>query len=128
MALGAIAMSVPKFIIGTYEAGTVRTSDYCSRGNSTSRDPLCYGETDWYYNLLFVVGEVMLASGCVPLFVLVPAHINDVTTSEQCGLYLGLYWGVYTLGNAVGYAVGMPVLNVWVDIQQVSFFSQSVDV
>ena len=61
----------------------------------------------------------MLAAGCVPLFVLVPAHINDVTTPQQCGLYLGSYWGVYTLGNAVGYAVGMPVLNVWVDIEQV---------
>lgn len=121
MVMGSILLSIPKFAIGTYYAGVARTTDYCQK-NVTSTDVTCSSPQEWYYEFMFILGNVLLGIGATPLYTLAPAHIDEVTRRGQGSLFMGIYYAACAIGPALGFIIGMPVLNAWVDIVQVSIF------
>ena len=119
MVIGCLTMTIPKFVIGTYGKGLGRSDDFCRNSNSTGIKPDCLGSAEWYYNFIFILGEVLLGIGATPLFTLGTAHIVEVTDRGQGSLYLGVYYAACAFGPALGFIIGMPILNTWVDITQV---------
>ena len=130
MAVGAVLLSVPKYIIGTYRAGLEQTSDFCSNTTLTGTPQLaCRAPKEWYYEFIFVVGNILLGIGATPLYTLAPAHIDEVSSRAQGSLYMGIYYAACGIGPALGYIIGMPILDKWVDLEQVRVcvFAFSVD-
>ena len=120
MAIGAVLLSVPKYIIGTYRAGLEQTSDFCSNTTLTGTAQLaCRAPKEWYYEFIFVVGNILLGIGATPLYTLAPAHIDEVSSRAQGSLYMGIYYAACGIGPALGYIIGMPILDKWVDLEQV---------
>jgi len=119
MAMGAVLTSVPKYIIGVYDVGTVRDTDFCHFSNNSTRTPECGGSAEWYYTLIFLLGNILIGTGATPLYVLGPAHLDEITSRGQNGLYSGIFYASAALGPALGFIIGLPILNTWVDITQV---------
>ena len=120
LSAGAIILTIPKFISGTYEAGIERTSDFCHVENNIKENISCEGNDKWYYQFFFILGYVVMGIGSVPLYTLVPAHLEDVTNRGRSSLFMGIYYAFSAIGPAVGFIIAMPVLNKWVDLKQVS--------
>ena len=126
MAAGAVLLSVPKYIIGGYHAGIQRDTDFCRYTQGLTYIPECGGSSPWYYTMIFLGGNIIMGIGATPLYVLGPAHIDEITTRGQNGLYNGVFAMSAALGPAIGFIIGLPILNTWVDIEEVSlrfFFS-----
>ena len=120
MACGCFIITIPKYIIGEYSAGIQLSTDFCqSASNNTVADLKCNEGTLWYYKGLFALGFVLMGVGATPLYTLAPAHIEEVTNRGQGSLYLGIYYAAAVFGPAVGFIIGLPILNTWVDINQV---------
>lgn len=119
MAIGAVVASLPKYIIGEYKAGVQVKSDFCRYSTSSRHRPECGGAAEWYYTFIFIVGNVLLGIGATPIYVLGPAHIDEITTRGQNSLYTGIFFASAALGPALGFIIGLPILNTWVDIKQV---------
>ena len=127
MALGAAANAVPKFLIGPYEAGVSQSRDFCREGfggNSTSLGGGldCGGGSggSWYYQLIFILGNVLFGIGATPLYTLAPAHLDEVTSRGGGSVFMGFFYAACALGPALGFMIGKPVLNTYVDLVLVS--------
>lgn len=120
MATGALVASTPKFIIGSYNVGFERFSDFCHLSNTTAGDTKCESSSEWYYMFLFILGNILMGIGATPLYTLGPAHIDEITERGQGSLYLGVYYAAAAVGPALGFIIGMPILDTWVDVTQVS--------
>ena len=119
MAIGAFIASMPKYIIGEYKAGIQAKTDVCRLSPISAPSSECGGAADWYYTLIFITGNVLLGIGATPIYVLGPAHIDEITTRGQNSLYTGIFFGSAALGPALGFIIGLPILNTWVDLKQV---------
>ena len=125
LAGGAVIVAVPKFVMGTYRAGIERTTDFCS-ANTTSHAmaELLGGSCDTiepiYYKVIFTIGFVLMGFGAVPLWTLIPSHLEEVTGRRSSSIYLGIYYGTSSIGPAIGFLVGKPILSEWVDMDKVS--------
>ena len=119
MASGAVLLSVPKYIIGGYHAGKERDSDFCQYSTMNSYLPECGGSSPWYFTMIFLGGNLIMGIGATPLYVLGPAHIDEITKRGQNGLYNGIFATAAALGPAIGFIIGLPILNTWVDIEEV---------
>ena len=119
MALGAALLSVPKYIIGGYQAGIERDTDFCQYPTGSKYMPECGGASPWYFTMIFLGGNLIMGIGATPLYVLGPAHIDEITTRGQNGLYNGVFAMSAALGPAIGFIIGLPILNTWVDIEEV---------
>lgn len=120
MAAGAVLLSVPKYIIGGYHAGIQRDTDFCRYTQGEAYIPECGGSSPWYFTMIFLAGNLIMGIGATPLYVLGPAHIDEITTRGQNGLYNGIFAMSAALGPAIGFIIGLPILNTWVDIEEVS--------
>ena len=123
MALGAATNAVPKFLIGPHVGGMEQSRDFCrSIGNTTSSpDNNCDGGSqEWYYHLIFILGNVLFGIGATPLYTLAPAHLDEVTSRGQGSFYMGIFYALCAVGPALGFMIGKPVLNTYVDLVQVS--------
>ena len=119
MTLGAVLTSVPKYLVGSYNAGTERDVDFCQLSSGTPSNPECGGKSEWYYTLIFLAGNALIGIGATPLYVLGPAHLDEITDRGKNGLYVGIYYAAAAVGPALGFIMGLPILNTWVDITQV---------
>uniref|UniRef100_A0A7M5XGD7 Solute carrier organic anion transporter family member n=1 Tax=Clytia hemisphaerica TaxID=252671 RepID=A0A7M5XGD7_9CNID len=118
MACGAVLTSVPKYIIGTYDVGTERDTDFCRFSVTSTHTPICGGSAEWYYTLIFLAGNAMIGIGATPLYVLGPSHLDEITHRGQNALYTGIFYACAALGPALGFIIGLPILNTWVDLEQ----------
>lgn len=127
MTFGAVLTSVPKYIIGTYDAGTERDVDFCRFSTTSTVQPECGGKSEWYFTLIFLAGNALLGIGATPLYVLGPAHLDEITDRGKNGLYVGIYYAAAAVGPALGFIIGLPILNTWVDLKQPENSNLSTD-
>ena len=72
------------------------------------------------YIAVFIVGHILLGIGACSIWTLVPAHLEDITDRETGSVYIGVYQCViFAIAPALAFLTGNPILNTWVDIQQV---------
>ena len=125
MTFGAVLTSVPKYIIGTYRAGTERDVDFCRFSTTPAVPRDCGGKSEWYYTLIFLAGNALLGIGATPLYILGPAHLDEITDRGKNGLYVGIFYAAAAVGPALGFIIGLPILNTWVDLKQVCMIVNS---
>ena len=64
---------------------------------------------------------------CYSLYVLGPAHLDEITDRGKNGLYVGIYYAAAAVGPALGFIIGLPILNTWVDLKQPENSNLSTD-
>lgn len=119
LSIGAIAFTIPKYLIGPYEAGVERDEDFCSTGHLQNLQH-CRKTSEWVYNAFFFLAQILMGVGATPLYTLGPAHIDEITIRGDGSLYLGIFYAAAALGPGIGFVIGLPILNTWIDINQVS--------
>lgn len=120
LSIGAIVFTIPKYLIGPYVAGVERDEDFCSIGHLHNLQH-CKKTSEWVHNAFFFLAQILMGIGATPLYTLGPAHIDEITTRDDGSLYLGVFYAAAALGPGIGFVIGLPILNTWVDINQVSF-------
>ena len=68
------------------------------------------------YRVIFILGFILMGCGSVPLWTLVPAHLEEVTERKWSSIYMAVYYCVNAVGPAIGFLVGKPILSKWVDL------------
>ena len=120
--VGAVIISLPKFIMGTYEANLSKGTEFCVRYNSTSERPTPE-QNSFVYMAILAVGFIVHGLGNTSLWTLVPAHIEDLVDRSTSSFYIGIYESiVHALSPALAFLIGKPLLNVWVDLYQVCHY------
>ena len=126
--LGCLMFALPHVLVGKYtpiEFSKADTGDLCLF-NITGKPPdneLCTeakGHTAWKYMLVFVGAKLLLGAGTTPLFTLGPAYIDENVSPKVAPMYLGVWFTATCFGPGIGYVAGGSLLNVWVDLIQVS--------
>ena len=123
MSLGAVIVSLPKFIMGTYDVGDAsgKERDFCAMRNKTTRVVSSTSEkSSSVYLTVFFVGFIVHGFGASVIWTLVPAHTEDVIDRTSSSVYIGIYQSIsLAIAPAVGFLIGKPMLSQWVDIFQV---------
>lgn len=124
--IGFFIMSIPHYLVPAYDAGIARVTDICMM-NGTNRTDGAATEQRNHGNYLFVflVGNAFLGLGATPLYSLGLAHIDENTNRKTSSMYYGIVAVISVIGPAVGYVAGNPILNIFVDIEQVLYISLS---
>lgn len=118
---GIVITTVPQFISPPYVVGVERVTDACLARNTTAENSECQQRIDnRIYLFIFIIGRSIMALGPVPLYALGFAHIDETTDRGQNSLYIGIMEAFSALGPAAGFMLGKPILNIYVDIKQVS--------
>ncbi|XP_057309721.1 solute carrier organic anion transporter family member 4C1-like [Hydractinia symbiolongicarpus] len=118
---GIVITTIPQFISPPYEVGVERVTDACQARNTTGENSECQQRIDnQIYLFIFIIGGSIMALGPVPLYGLGFAHIDETTDRGQNSLYIGIMEAFSALGPAAGFMLGKPILNIYVDIKQVS--------
>lgn len=116
MMFGAVLVSIPKFIIGPYTAGTDQFDDFCNNNGTVSNGDTCPPSQAWFYQLIFNLGFIIMGFGATPLYTLGPAHIDEVTSISKSSVYLGIFYAAAATGPAIGFITAMPVLDTWIEL------------
>ena len=90
----------------------------CSGGNLSS-DAGVENELDVLP--IFLLGYALVGVGVTPLYSLGAAHIDSITRRKESSLYFAIFAVTGFVGPAVGFLAGNPVLNIYVDLDQVYF-------
>ncbi|XP_076095972.1 solute carrier organic anion transporter family member 4A1-like isoform X1 [Mytilus galloprovincialis] len=126
MAFGCLVFSLPQFI-GEKYAYTISDSskngsdNLCSTRNKTSSCSSDVGEIKEYYKVyyaLFIVGQMLLGIGAVPMFTIGLSYIDENCKQKLTSFYIGLTLCSDAVGVATGYIVGGSFLNVFVDVDK----------
>ncbi|XP_031568522.1 solute carrier organic anion transporter family member 4C1-like [Actinia tenebrosa] len=127
-AIGCLIFALPHALIGAYypssnkdENITFTRQDLCSVKNKTAMDNvLCVSsyDSDWYYILIFVCGQLFMGAGTTPLYSLGPAYIDENVKPKNMPLYLGVWFASSIMGPGLGFVLGGLVLGVFVDLKQ----------
>ncbi|CAG2204509.1 SLCO4A [Mytilus edulis] len=126
MAFGCLVFSLPQFI-GEKYAYTISDSskngsdNLCSTRNTTSSCSSDVGEIKEYFKVyyaLFIVGQMLLGIGAVPMFTIGLSYIDENCKQKLTSFYIGLTLCSDAVGVATGYIVGGSFLNVFVDVDK----------
>ena len=135
-AVGFFTISIPQYIVPIYKAGVVLVTDTCRiRSNITTAGPALSfatspltdcsqtissaGEHDFDVLPIFLLGYALVGVGVTPLYSLGAAHIDSITQRKESSLYFAIFGVIGFVGPAAGFLAGNPVLNIYVDIDQV---------
>ncbi|CAG2204508.1 SLCO4A [Mytilus edulis] len=127
MAFGCLVFSLPQFI-GEKYAYTISDSskngsdNLCSTSNTTSSCSSDVDDIKEYfkaYYALFIVGQMLLGIGAVPMFTIGLSYIDENCKQKLTSFYIGLTFCSAAVGVAIGYIVGGNVLNVFVDVDKI---------
>ncbi|CAC5369902.1 SLCO4A [Mytilus coruscus] len=97
------------------------SDNLCSTRNTTSSCSSDVDEIKEYfkaYYALFIVGQMLLGIGAVPMFTIGLSYIDENCKQKLTSFYLGLTFCSAAVGVAIGYIVGGNVLNVFVDVDK----------
>lgn len=125
IALGLFVITIPHYMISRYEAGVALITDTCrvKSMNSTSGDTSICEQTvtdkSKYFGI-FIIGYILMGLGVTPLYSLGYAHINDIVGRGKGSIYLGIVGTVAAIGPAAGFMLANPIVNIFVDLVQVS--------
>ena len=120
--LGLFVISLPYFITPLYSVGVVQITDTCRMNATLSTD--CQQQQDYdgdQINVLpiFLLGYSLIGIGVTPIYSLGLAHIEETTTRKESSMYFATLSILGFFGPAAGFVAGNPILNVYVDINQV---------
>ena len=136
-AVGFFTISIPQYIVPIYKAGVVLVTDTCRSttsnitaaefpssvtdcsGGNLSSDAGVENELDVLP--IFLLGYALVGVGVTPLYALGAAHIDSITRRKESSLYFAIFAVTGFVGPAVGFLAGNPVLNIYVDLDQVCF-------
>ena len=124
IALGLFVLTIPHYMISKYEAGVTLITDTCRvNTNSTSENTSICEQTvtdkSKYFGI-FIIGYILMGLGVTPLYSLGYAHINDIVGRGKGSIYLGIVGTVAAIGPAAGFVLANPIVNIFVDLVQVS--------
>ena len=128
IAMGLFVITIPHYMAPKYVTGVALITDTCRqpvKGNLTSASSkgACV-QTDSIdksrYFGVFALGYMLMGVGVTPLYSLGYAHINEIVGRSKASIYLAIVGMIATVGPAVGFMIGNPIVNVFVDLKQVS--------
>ncbi|CAG2187542.1 SLCO4A [Mytilus edulis] len=110
--------SIPYFI----DSSKNGSDNLCSTSNTTSSCSSDVDDIKEYfkaYYALFIVGQMLLGIGAVPMFTIGLSYIDENCKQKLTSFYIGLTFCSAAVGVAIGYIVGGNVLNVFVDVDKI---------
>ncbi|XP_070568567.1 solute carrier organic anion transporter family member 4C1-like [Ptychodera flava] len=118
MSAGALVWSIPQFTSGLYVAGT---NDFplplCEHGNTTTiEDVELSTESLSNYFYVFLLAQLLLGIGATPLYTVGYAWVDENTTTNKSGWYIGLMSAMSSMGIALGFVLGALCLGIYTDI------------
>ena len=123
LGIGCLIFAMPQWLSGDYIPIVARTSDLCLTGTSynatTPTEQQICKTSDWYYILIFVLGQLLIGAGASPIYTLCTAFIDENVSRKNSGICLAVFYTVSGLGPALGYVLGGYFLTIYVDIDQV---------
>lgn len=126
IALGLSVLTIPHYMISKYEAGVALITDTCRVKSMNSTAPentsICEQtviDKSKYFGI-FIIGYILMGLGVTPLYSLGYAHINDIVGRGKGSIYLGIVGTVASIGPAAGFMLANPIVNIFVDLVQVS--------
>ena len=127
---GAFLFVLPQALIGPYYPSSNRLSnssfkeqDLCTlKSDNGDLGDVCVStySSEWYYMMLFVVGQLLMGAGTTPLYSLGPAYLDENVHPKNMPIYLGFWFASSILGPGMGFILGGAMLSIFVDIKQVS--------
>ena len=131
LGLGCLIFALPQLLIGQYEPAIAQTADLCQNNqmllNTSNASETNCKSSKWYNMLVFAVGQFIIGAGCSPVYNLGAASLDENTSRENSGVYLGIYYAVSIIGSGMGFILGGHFLTIYIDIAQVCF-SITVDI
>lgn len=128
LGIGCLVFAMPQWLSDKYVPIVAQASDLCLREmsrNITSTEQVCK-TSEWYYILVFVLGQLLIGAGASPVYSLCTAFIDENVSRKNSGICLAIFYTVSGLGPAFGFLFGGLFLTIYVDIVQVSLMTCSV--
>ncbi|XP_070181232.1 solute carrier organic anion transporter family member 4A1-like [Littorina saxatilis] len=124
MALGCLLFVLPHFLGGKYtytvSGGTTNsTGNLCAIGQNKTTCDQQEPETTSDMYPFFLIGQVLLGVGAVPMFTVGLTYIDENTKPKMTSFYTGIIFASAACGVAVGYVTGGQTLSLFVDIDTV---------
>ena len=123
LGIGCFVFAMPQWLSGKHTPNVARTSGLClgeiTLNTTTPADQICK-TTEWYYILIFVLGQLLIGAGASPVYTLCAAFIDENVSRKNSGICLAVFYTVSGLGPALGFVLGGYFLTIYVDIEQVS--------
>ncbi|XP_069748469.1 solute carrier organic anion transporter family member 4C1-like isoform X2 [Narcine bancroftii] len=120
LGLGSLVFALPHFSSGLYNYG-VQIRDICVPSNGNSTTQACNSATkSSNFLYLFFLGQLLHGVGGTPLYTLGTAYIDDCVPNDKTSLYVGIGTGMSVLGPAIGYVLGGQMLDIYIDVNDVS--------
>ena len=92
------------------------------RLSSNGTSEFCFDQYGgrWYYLFIFFLAQLLMGGGTTPLYTLGPAYIDENVHPKSSPLYLAVFFSMSLLGPGMGFISGGSLLNIYIDITQVS--------
>ena len=123
--LGCLLFVLPQALVGRYEpllnSNGFATGEVC-RLNVNGTSEFCFAQYGgrWYYIFIFFLGQLLMGAGTTPMFTLGPAYIDENLHPKSSPVYLAIFFAFTLLGPGLGFISGGSLLNIYIDITQVS--------
>ena len=128
--------TLPHFIIGRYDPpDSSLPSLLCRKPESSNTSPASLNTTvasndceenliaDWYYLAIMLIGQFVAGTGSISLFAFTPTCFQESVSDKNIPIFLGLWQASTFVGPLVAFGISEPLLELYVDITQVVFFS-----
>lgn len=129
--LGCLLFVLPQGLVGRYQpllaSNGLTNGQVCRLGvNGTSE--VCFADYggQWYYMLIFFMGQLLMGAGTTPLYTLGPAYIDENVHPKSSPVYLAVFFSLTLLGPGLGFISGGSLLNIYIDVTQVNVLSYSL--
>ena len=130
LGIGFIVFSLPHFIIDSYDPPQVSYPDLLCTPPAPTASPSANATTeaaacdkgllvDWYYLALLLIGQFIAGAGTVPLYTFPPKCFQESVNQRFIPLFLAIWQGAAFLGPMIAFGVSEPILELYVDIDQV---------
>lgn len=130
LGLGFIIFTLPHYIIESYDPPQVSlpallcnpapptTAALVNTTGATSSCDQGY-IADWYYLALLLVGQFIAGIGTISVFAFPPKCFQESVSEKHMPFFLGLWQGAVFLGSMIAFGLSEPILELYVDIDQV---------
>ncbi|XP_067839009.1 solute carrier organic anion transporter family member 4C1-like [Heptranchias perlo] len=129
LGLGSLVFCLPHFTSGLYNYGA-EIRDTCILPNSNSSTPTCNPSTaieSSTFLFVFLLGQLLHGVGGTPLYTLGITFIDESVSHDKSSLYIGIGNGMSVLGPAIGYVLGGQLLDIYIDVNDISKIALTPD-
>ncbi|XP_070568566.1 solute carrier organic anion transporter family member 4C1-like [Ptychodera flava] len=118
MAVGALVWSIPQYTSGLYVAGTtIFPLPLCEHGNTTTIESSRLSNSLSKYFYVFLLAQMLIGIGATPIYTVGYAWVDENTTTNKSGWYIGVLSAMSSVGIALGYTIGALCLGIYTDIR-----------